>query len=211
MMRQVVRRVLAGAVGVAALVGIAAVHPVEQTDARFSDSEYGSGVFTAATLATPVVASCTVTSVLGTFTGFTITWTSPYPRVQQRLSINNVAVDNTNVTQSGTGPYSYSATISSGLLNTLLGSLLGSTNTVRVEAIYAGTAWASLPRHGRCRSADCSGWAATTRARDRERGRPNGQSARARARKASRSRSCSRRLATASGVLLGTCRPVVRR
>jgi hypothetical protein len=143
MRRQVARRVLAGAVGVAVLVGIAAAHPVEQTDARFTDSEYGAGSVTAATLATPVIASCTVTSLIGTFTGFTITWTSPYLRVQQRLSINNVAVDNANVTQSGAGPYSYSATISSGVLSTLLGSLLGSTNTVRVEAIYAGTAWAS--------------------------------------------------------------------
>lgn len=143
MMRQVARRVMAGAVGVAVLVGIVAAHPVEQTDARFTDSEYGTGSVTAATLATPVIASCTVTSLIGTFTGFTITWTSPYLRVQQRLSINNVAVDNANVTQSGAGPYSYSATISSGVLSTLLGSLLGSTNTVRVEAIYAGTAWAS--------------------------------------------------------------------
>ena len=90
-----------------------------------------------------MIASCSVTSLLGTFTGFTITWTSPYLKVQQRLSINNVVVDNTNVAQSGTGPYSYSATISSGLLSTLLGSLLGSTNTVKVETVYPGTSWVS--------------------------------------------------------------------
>jgi hypothetical protein len=130
-------------VGLAALVGVATVPSVQMTEARFTDSEYAAASFTAATLATPVITSCTATSFLGTFTGFTITWTSPYLKVQERLSINAVVVDNTNVTQSGTGPYTYSATISSGLLNTLLGSLLGSSNTVRVESIYAGTSWAS--------------------------------------------------------------------
>lgn len=136
-------RILAGVIGLAVLVGVASSPAVQMTDAAFTDSEYAARSFTAATLATPVVTSCTVTSFLGTFTGFTITWTSPYLTVQQRLSINNVAVDNVNVTQSGAGPYTYSATISSGLLNTLLGNLLGSTNAVKVETIYAGTSWVS--------------------------------------------------------------------
>lgn len=136
-------RILAGAVGLAVLVGVASAPAVQMTDAAFTDSEYATRSFTAATLATPVVTLCTVTSFLGTFTGFTITWTSPYLTVQQRLSINNVVVDNSNVTQSGAGPYTYSATISSGLLNTLLGSLLGSTNAVKVETIYAATSWVS--------------------------------------------------------------------
>lgn len=142
MTRSVRSRILAGSVGLAVLVGIATAPGGQETDAAFTDSEYAAGSFAAATLATPVVTSCTVTSLLGTFTGFTITWTSPYLKVQQRLSVNNVAVDNTNVSQSGTGPYTYSATLTSGLLNTLLGSLLGSTNTVKVESI-AGTSWVS--------------------------------------------------------------------
>ncbi|WP_282848604.1 hypothetical protein [Microbacterium oxydans] len=136
-------RILAGVVGLAVLLGVASSPSVQMTDAAFTDSEYATRSFTASTLATPLVTSCTVTSFLGTFTGFTITWTSPYLTAQQRLSINNVVVDNSNVTQSGSGPYTYSSTISSGLLNTLLGSLLGSTNTVRVESIYAGTSWVS--------------------------------------------------------------------
>lgn len=143
MSRSTRARLAAGLVGVAVLIGIASAPPVPLTDAAFTDREYASGSFTAATLSTPTVTSCTVTSFLGTFTGFTITWTSPYQKVQQRMSINNVVVDNANVTQSGTGPYTYSATISSGLLNTLLGSLLGSTNAVKVEAIYSGTSWVS--------------------------------------------------------------------
>ena len=145
MRRNARARILAGVVGLALLVGVGSSPAVQMTDAAFTDSEYATGSFTAATLATPVVTSCTVTSFLGTFTGFTITWTSPYPKVQQRFSINNVVVDNANVTQTGSGPYTYSSTISSGLLNTLLGSLLGSTNAVKVEATYSGTSWASAP------------------------------------------------------------------
>lgn len=146
MRRNARARILAGIVGLAVLVGVGSSPAVQMTDAAFTDSEYAAGSFTAATLAKPVVTSCTVTSFLGTFTGFTITWTSPYPKVQQRFSINNVVVDNNaNVTQTGSGPYTFSSTISSGVLNTLLGSLLGSTNAVKVEATYSGTSWASAP------------------------------------------------------------------
>lgn len=145
MRRNARARILAGVVGLAVLVGVGSSPAVQMTDAAFTDSEYATGSFTAAALAKPVVTSCTVTNFLGTFTGFTITWTSPYPKVQQRFSINNVVVDNANVTQTGSGPYTYSSTISSGLLNTLLGSLLGSTNAVKVEATYSGTSWASAP------------------------------------------------------------------
>lgn len=142
-MRGMKRRMLGGVVGVAVLIGIVSFPPVESTEARFTDSEYGAGAFTAATLPTPAVTSCTVTSFLGTFTGFTITWTSPSVKAQQRLSINGAVVDGANITQTGTGPYTYSSTISSGLLNTLLGSLLGSSNTVRVQTSYPGTTWVS--------------------------------------------------------------------
>lgn len=145
MRRNARARILAGVVGLAVLVAVGSTPAVQMTDAAFTDSEYAARSFTAATLAKPVVTSCTVTNFLGTFTGFTITWTSPYPKVQQRFSINNVVVDNANVTQTGSGPYTYSSTISSGLLNTLLGSLLGSTNAVKVEATYSGTSWASAP------------------------------------------------------------------
>lgn len=137
------RRVLAGVIGASLLIGVGAAPTPQMTDAAFTDSEYASSLtLTAATLQTPVVTSCTVTSFLGTFTGFTIVWTSPYVKANERLSINNTVVDPVNVTQSGAGPYTYSATLTSGLLSTLLGSLLGSTNTVKVEAV-AGTSWMS--------------------------------------------------------------------
>lgn len=137
------RRRGAGVVAVALLCAAFSASSVESTAARFTDVEHAAGSFTASRLVAPSITSCTVTSLLGTFTGFTITWTSPYLKAQQRLSINTVVVDNGSVSQSGSGPYAYSTTISSGLLSTLLGSLLGSSNTVRVEAVLPGTSWVS--------------------------------------------------------------------
>lgn len=72
MRRNARARILAGVVGLAVLVGVGSSPAVQMTDAAFTDSEYAAGSFTAATLAKPVVTSCTVTSFLGTFTGFTI-------------------------------------------------------------------------------------------------------------------------------------------
>lgn len=135
-------RIVAVAVAALVLAGGVAVPSLPRTDAAFTGSEHAAATFTATTLATPAITSCTVTSALDTFTGFTIVWTSSYDKPNQRLSINNVIVPPVNISQSGTGPYTYSATISSGLLNTLLGSLLGSANSVKVEAT-AGTSWLS--------------------------------------------------------------------
>lgn len=139
----VVRRMLVGLIGIAALVSVATVPSIQATEARFADVEQTSATFTASRLVTPVITACTVTSFLGSFTGVTISWTSPYLKDQERLSINTTVIPNTNVTQTGAGPYTYSATLSSGLLGTLLGSLLGSSNTVRVETVYPGTSWTS--------------------------------------------------------------------
>ena len=137
------RRMLAGLIGTSLLTGVAMAPPTQMTEAAFTDSEHvSSSTFTALTLQTPVVTSCTVTSSLGTFTGFTIVWTSPHPKVNQRLSINAATIDPANVGQSGSGPYAYTATLSSSVLRTLLGGLLGSTNTVRVRTV-AGTSWES--------------------------------------------------------------------
>lgn len=137
---------LAGVLGVSLLVTGGAVTAVQPTEARFTDTEHAaSGTFTAFTVPMPAITSCTVASLLGTFTSFTITWTSPYPIAQQRFTINDVVVPNSNVVQSGTGPYSYTSTISSGLLGTLLaGGLLGANNTVRVQALLSGTGWSSV-------------------------------------------------------------------
>ncbi|WP_149083400.1 MULTISPECIES: hypothetical protein [Microbacterium] len=137
------RRRAVAVAAVAVLCAAVSASSVEPSTARFTDGEYAAGSFTASRLAVPSITSCTVTSLLGTFTGFTITWTSPYPKAQQRLSINTVVVDNGSVGQSGSGPWTYSATISSSVLSTLLGSLLGSSNTVRVEAVLPGTSWVS--------------------------------------------------------------------
>lgn len=137
---------LAGILGVSMLAAGGTVATVQPTEALFTDTEIvASGTFTAFTVPMPAITSCTVASTLGTFTGFTISWTSPYPLAQQRFTINDVVVPNSNVVQSGTGPYSYTSTISSGLLGTLLtGGLLGANNTVRVQALLSGTGWSSV-------------------------------------------------------------------
>lgn len=139
-------RALAAALGLAVLAGVGAVSTAQPTDARFTDVEHvASGTFSALTVPQPVITSCNVSSTLGTFTSFTITWTSPYPLAQQRFTINNVVVPNNNVSQSGSGPYTFTSTISSGLLGTLLtGGLLGASNTIRVQALLSGTTWISV-------------------------------------------------------------------
>ncbi|MFJ4254857.1 hypothetical protein [Microbacterium sp. NPDC090003] len=139
------RRMLAGVLGLSMLAVGGTVATVQPTEARFTDTEFvASGTFTAFTVPVPAITGCTVSSVLGTFTGFTITWTSPYLLAQQRFTINDVVVPNSNVTQSGTGPYTYTSTISSSLLGTLLtGGLLGASNTIRVQALLSGTTWTS--------------------------------------------------------------------
>lgn len=46
-------RILAGALGIVVLVGVASTPAVQVTDAAFTDSEYATRTFTAATLAAP--------------------------------------------------------------------------------------------------------------------------------------------------------------
>lgn len=137
------RRVVAGLAGLALLIGLGAAPPVQQTDAAWADPEFGSGSFAALTLVTPVVTGCSVTSFLGTFTGFTITWTSTHDKGFQRLTIQDVAVPPANISQTGTGLWTYSSTLSASVLSTLLtGGLLGATNTVKVFTA-AGLNWRS--------------------------------------------------------------------
>ena len=140
------RRWMAGAAGLALLVGLAAAPPVQQSEAAFIDSEYGGGTFHAATLATPEVESCVARSLLGTFTGFTITWSSAHDMGFQRLTIQGVEVPHGNISQEGNGPWVYSSTMSAGLLGTLLtGGLLGATNSVQIYTA-TGTNWRSPTR-----------------------------------------------------------------
>ena|SRR6218665_275932 len=56
------RRWIAGTAGLALLIGMAIVPPVQKTEAYFTDSEYGAATFTALAIPAPV-ASCGTLSI----------------------------------------------------------------------------------------------------------------------------------------------------
>lgn len=138
------RRVL-GLAAAASLFCLGGLSLAQPTDANWADSEHVSSRFSATTLQTPVITSCTVSTLLNlglVFTGFVITWTSPYPKQGVQLKIDDIVIPPEYITQTGTGPYSYRAEFSATLLDALLGGLFGSTNPVVVRAV-AGTNWTS--------------------------------------------------------------------
>lgn len=117
------------------------------TDAAWTDAEVGSStaVTAGARPDTPVITSCTVSTLLGSglvFTGVTIVWTSPYLNDRVQLRINDVVIT-TGIVRTGTGPYTYTATLSATLLQSVLGGLFGSSNSVTVRALYPGSSWVS--------------------------------------------------------------------
>ena len=140
------RRLLAGLAGIALLSGVALAPEVSTTDAAWADAEIGAAPFAAATLAQPSIVACDVRTLLNlglVFTGVTIRWSSPYAATNVELSINGVVVPSTYVSQSGTGPYVYEASLSPTVLETLLGGLLGSVNAVEVVSTLPGSDWRS--------------------------------------------------------------------
>jgi hypothetical protein len=142
------RRTLAAAVGLAVLVGVGVVPSVQTTEARFTDREHlSSSTFTALTLETPVITGCTTAGVV--FQSATIMWTSPHPPTNMRLTVisgsTTSVVPSANISSSGPvgGVYSYSATLTQGLLASLISNLLGSTTTLSVASLVPGTSWVS--------------------------------------------------------------------
>ncbi|KJL48836.1 hypothetical protein RS84_00464 [Microbacterium hydrocarbonoxydans] len=142
------RQWIGGLAGLALLVGLGVAPPVQQTQAAWVDSEYGSGAFTAGTLVTPVISSCTVqNNGLGIFQSVTLVWTAPYPLTGQKLTATsgtNTGTVTSGITVTGpsSGTYTYTAVLSQALLTSLVTNLLGSTTTLTVTSI-AGTAWTS--------------------------------------------------------------------
>lgn len=142
---------LAGAVGLSVLAGVAVLPSVQLTEARFTDPDYASSTtFTAGALATPVITACTVTNNgLGIFQSVTITWTSPYVAANVRLTATSGSTTGTvpaaNITASGPvgGLYTYSSTLTQALLTSLVSNLLGSTTTLSVTNLLPGTNWVS--------------------------------------------------------------------
>lgn len=140
------RQALGVLVGVALFVSVLFAPESEMTEAAFTDSEHATAALQADSLVTPVITSCTVQTFLGfgvIFTGVTIVWTSPYPASSVELRINGVLIPGVNIAQSGSGPYTYTATLTANLLQLILGGLLGSSNSVTVRAIYPESSWVS--------------------------------------------------------------------
>ena len=143
------RRIVAGIAGLALLLGVGLTPPVQQSDAYFTDAEYGSATFTSILLATPTITSCTVqNNVLGVFQSATLVWTAPYPLTGVKLTATSGA--NTGTVSSGisvSGPvggvYTYTAVLTEGLLTSIISNLLGSTTTLAVTSVYPGSSWTS--------------------------------------------------------------------
>lgn len=147
------RQALAALAAGALLLSAVLVAQPQPTTAAFTDNEYARGAATAGTLVTPTITSCTVQRAVLTliFESVTITWTSPYPKEQVRLSATRSgtthAIPSAQISVSGpvNGLYTYSATLSNGLLAELLGNLFGSTTTLTVWNVYPGH-WVSPTR-----------------------------------------------------------------
>ena len=134
------------AIGIGALI-LAGSLKAAPTEAAWADAELASSpaVTAGARPDTPVITSCTVSTLLGSglvFTGVMIVWTSPYLNDRVQLRINDVVIT-TGIVRTGTGPYTYTATLSATLLQSVLGGLLGSSNSVTVRAFYPGGSWES--------------------------------------------------------------------
>lgn len=150
------RRVIAGAAGIALLMGVGAVPPAQQTDAYFTDTEYiSASTFTAGTMTPLTGATCTLLPGL-TFTGVRLVWQSAYdidgvpepgysPVSGTGTNGSTTYLDRSVIVKTGPtgGLYTYTATMNVALLSGLLGTLLGATTTLTIQERYpiAGSLW----------------------------------------------------------------------
>lgn len=149
------RRALVAAAGLALIIGTALSPAISQTEASFVDNETATSTVSSGSMATPVVTSCSVTTHLVVLVGLvfkdlTLAWTSTHPPSQISLTATSQAgatsiINSSYITSSGPvgGVYSYSTTLSEGLLGSLLGNLLGGTTTFTLKSVVPGTSWAS--------------------------------------------------------------------
>lgn len=148
------RRMAVVLISLALLAGIVLTPQPQPTDAAFTDVEHATGSVTAGTLNAPGITGCSVTTYFVVLVGVvfqsvTITWSSPYPQSQVRLTATNggttTEVDSSQISQSGplNGVYTYSATLDSGFLTSLLGNLFGSSTTLTLANIVPGSNWVS--------------------------------------------------------------------
>lgn len=146
------RRLLAGILGVSILAGATVLSGAQPVDARFTDTEYAaSGTFASFTVPPATITACTITNnALGIFQSVTLVWTSIYPASGVRLTLTQgtttAVVPASNISTSGpsSGVYTHTAVLSQTLLSSLITNLLGSTTTLTVNNLLAGTAWVSV-------------------------------------------------------------------
>lgn len=144
------QRVLAGVAGAALLCGVALAPPAQITDAAFTDPEYGRATITAFRVPPATIIACTVANNgLGVFQNVRLVWTSVYPASGVRLTLTQGAttavVPAANITTTGPagGLYTHTAVLTQSLLASLISNLLGSTTTLTVTNLLAGTTWVS--------------------------------------------------------------------
>lgn len=149
------RRILAGAAGLALLLGIAVAPPVQDTDAAFTDPEYSAATVTALTLLPPVIeplpGGLTCANPLSTILGgtaLTIKWRWPttptgYPAVSA-LNVyltGNADGSGGSILAPGTATAGvYTTAVSKGVLDGLLGGL-GFVLAGGQYVAYFGTSW----------------------------------------------------------------------
>lgn len=151
MSSQMRRRVLAGVAGAALLTGVAITPAAHETDAAFTDAEQATATITAFRVPAPTITACTISNnALGVFQSVTLIWTSPYPASGVRLTLIQGAttsvVPAANITTTGPvgGLYTHTAALSQALFVSLISNLLGSTTTLSVTNLLAGTSWVSV-------------------------------------------------------------------
>lgn len=140
------------------VLGLAAAATTAPTEALYTDAEYATTTAKTTSMATPAIQSCTITTgLLGVVTGVVLVWTSSYDMAAisnpnyTPLTVtdgNNVVWDipRGNIVKSGSaGAYTYTATMTKALLDSLLGNLLGSTTVLTVREQYPldGANWKS--------------------------------------------------------------------
>ena len=147
-----VRRGVVG-LGVLSLVVAAAVSPPATTLATWNDGESGSGSYSAKTIPAPTVTACNISNTLGIFQSVTLVWTPPTGSgyTASNFSVGTGATAGTvqpvvpQPTISGPAGGPYSATFSSGLLQSILGGLFGTTFSIGVRSTENGwtSAWST--------------------------------------------------------------------
>jgi hypothetical protein len=135
------RRLSASIVGLAALL-LAAQPAPAQTEAAWADVEFGSGSFTAFTVPSPAITSCTFNpNAIGLLSSYTVVYTIPAGyTINYAYSPNASFASPTVITPTSTsGTTTVTSTFSLGLL----GGLLGSNVYVGARLTLPSTSWSS--------------------------------------------------------------------